>query len=122
MSLLLLMVVGISAGFINGLLGTGGGIVLVFVFGRYLKNMDKKDVFALTLTVTIVLSVVSAFVYYLKGGLEIKLGVQYGVCAIPGGIIGAYLLDKLKANTVRKAFGLLVIWAGLNMVGVMKWG
>ncbi len=116
------MVVGISAGFINGLLGTGGGIVLVFVFGRYLKNMDKKDVFALTLTVTIVLSVVSAVVYYMKGGLEIKLGVQYGVCAIPGGIIGAYLLDKLKANTVRKAFGVLVIWAGLNMIGVMKWG
>ena len=122
MSLLFLMVVGISVGFINGLLGTGGGIVLVFVFGKYLKKIDKKDVFAMTLTVTIALSVVSAVVYYLKGGLEIKLGIKYGLCAIPGGVIGAYLLDKLKANTVKKAFGVLVIWAGLNMIGVMKWG
>ena len=122
MALWLTMIVGVLAGFINGLLGTGGGIILIFALNKYLKKVDSKDVFVLTLTVTVALSIVSAAVYYLKGGLVIKDGLQYGVFAIPGGIAGAYLLDKLKANTVKKAFGLLVIWAGLNMIGVLKWG
>ena len=122
MALWLIIVVGMLAGFINGLLGTGGGIVLIFALNKYLKKVDSKDIFVLTLTVTVARSVVSAAVYYLKGGLNIKMGLQYGICAIPGGVIGAYLLDKLKANTVKKAFGLLVIWAGLNMIGVLKWG
>ena len=122
MVLWIIIVVGVLAGFINGLLGTGGGIMLIFALNKYLKKSDSKDVFVLTLTVTVALSIVSAVVYYLKGSLNIKTGLQYGIIAIPGGIAGAYLLDKLKANTVKKAFGLLVIWAGLNMIGVLKWG
>ena len=122
MALWLLICLGLSAGFVNGLLGTGGGIVLIFVIKRYLKKMDSKDVFVLTLTVTVAMSAVSAVMYYLRGDLDVKMGLKYGICAVPGGIMGAYLLDKLKYDTVRKAFGLLVIWAGLNMIGVMKWG
>ncbi|MBE6718464.1 MAG: sulfite exporter TauE/SafE family protein [Ruminococcaceae bacterium] len=111
--------VGLSAGFINGLLGTGGGIVLVFALDKLLKGKDGKDIFAMTLTVTLSMSIVSAFVYYLKGRLDFSTGIGYGIAAIPGGVVGAYLLNKLKTETVKKVFGVLVIWVGLNMAGVV---
>ena len=114
-----IMLVGVLSGFVNGLLGTGGGIVLVFALGRFLKEKEGKDIFAVTLTVTMSMSVVSAIVYGFNGGLELDTGIRYGVAAIPGGIIGAYLLDKLKLETIKKVFGVLVLWVGLNMAGVI---
>ena len=114
-----MMVVGILSGFVNGLLGTGGGIVLVFALGRFLKEKEGKDIFAVTLTVTMSMSVVSAIVYEVNGGLELGTGIRYGIAAIPGGIIGACLLDKLKLETIKKVFGVLVLWVGLNMAGVI---
>ena len=115
---LILATGGIAAGFVNGLLGTGGGIVLVFVLGMLMRDGAEKDVFVLTLSVTLVLSAVSAAVYVFKGGVDAGKSLVYGIGAIPGGIVGALLLDRLKADTLKKIFGGLLVFAGLNMAGV----
>ena len=111
---------GIAAGFINGLLGTGGGIVLVFMLGMlYKKENEKKDIFANVLMVTSGLSVVSLFVYLSKGEVEVSpKTLTYALSAILGGFLGAYLLDRLEVGFVKKLFCFLVIFAGLNMAGV----
>ncbi len=115
---LLLIISGIAAGFVNGLLGTGGGIVLVFVLNRLLKGNSNKDIYALTLTVTLALSVVSAVVYMSKGSINFNSSIKYGIAAIPGGVLGAYLLDRLDSRLIKKIFGGLIIFAGLNMIGL----
>ena len=116
----LLIIGGLASGYVNGLLGTGGGIVLIFLLGRVLRNTCKKDIFATTLTVTLVLSVVSAVIYMKKGAISLSAEtVKYAVSAVIGGFIGAYLLEKLKVGFVKKLFGVLVIIAGVNMAGLV---
>ena len=39
---------------------------------------------------------------------------------VAGGLVGAVLLDRLKGSVVKKLFGGLLIFAGLNMAGVLK--
>ncbi|MBQ4117080.1 MAG: sulfite exporter TauE/SafE family protein [Clostridia bacterium] len=113
-----IVIAGIGAGFVNGLLGTGGGIVLIFALNYMLKGEKNKDIYAFTLCVTLALSVVSLFVYVGKGAVNFTESVRYGVAAIPGGIIGAYLLDRLNGKIVKRIFAVLLIVAGANMAGL----
>ena len=113
---------GALAGFVNGLLGTGGGIVLVFALGRLLSDRgegDEKDVFTLTLTVTAVLSLVSLIGYGGGGSLDLREGLKYGVGAVPGGLFGAYLLNRLDTEAVKTVFAFVTVFAGLRMAGVI---
>ena len=109
---------GIGAGIVNGLLGTGGGIVLIFALSLLNTEKNNKDVYALTLSVTLVLSAVSLIFYCKKGGFDFTSGLKYVFPACVGGYAGAYLLDRLKGNTVKKIFAYLVIFAGANMAGI----
>lgn len=113
-----IIIAGVGAGFINGLLGTGGGIVLIFALNYILKGEKSKDIYAFTLCVTLALSLVSLFVYVRKGAVDFNESVRYGIAAIPGGVIGAYLLDRLNGKIVKRIFAVLLIVAGANMAGL----
>ena len=38
------------------------------------------------------------------------------LAAVPGGVLGAFLLDRLNSKTMKVIFALLVVWAGISMV------
>jgi uncharacterized membrane protein YfcA len=117
----LLCLCGVLAGFINGLLGTGGGIVLVFALCSTWGREGEKDVFANVLIVTAVLSAVSLVVYFIKGNFEAsKSALTYSLAAFPGGLLGAKMLERFDVGLIKKIFVCLVIFAGLNMIGVFK--
>ncbi|MBR5323171.1 MAG: sulfite exporter TauE/SafE family protein [Clostridia bacterium] len=118
MNVISIILAGAGAGFINGLLGTGGGIVLIFMLSYMLKGEKNKDIYAFTLCVTLALSIVSLLVYSRNGAVNISEGVRYGTAAIPGGILGAFLLDRLDGKIVKKIFAVLLIVAGVNMSGL----
>ena len=56
--------------------------------------------------------------YVGKGAVDFTESVRYGFAAIPGGIIGAYLLDRLNGKIVKRIFAVLLIVAGANMAGL----
>lgn len=108
------LLLGGAAGFVNGLLGTGGGILLLF--GSYFLNRgrktDTRDLLASTALVTLILSAVSAVIYFLKGSVETASLPSYLIPALFGGALGAILLDRLPTRFLEKLFAVLVIVAG----------
>lgn len=116
--LFLTLATGLSAGFINGLLGTGGGIILIFMMKYINKSISVKDTFASTLAVTLVLSAVSAIFYWSRGSLQPSGSFRYIIPACIGGFIGAFLLDKLDTGVMKKIFCAIIIISGLNMIDV----
>ena len=116
----MLLLSGFLAGFINGLLGTGGGIILIFALKYLYKDKELKDVFATTLTVTLALSAVSVIVYFRKNNLPIYESPRFLLPALVGGFLGAYLLEKINVMWLKKIFGILIIVAGLNMTGIFR--
>lgn len=117
---------GLAAGFMNGLLGAGGGILIVFVMGAVLsskKDMpegalapDKRDIFANALAAMLPVTAVSVISYALRGNLHANGAEVYIFPAIIGGLGGAWLLDKLRFDTVRRLFSLIVIISGIAML------
>ncbi len=113
---LLAIAVGLGAGIINGLLGTGGGILIIFASSLLFPSLSKKDIFATSIASILPMSVVSAASYLQNGSFELKDCLIYILPAAVGGIAGAILLDKIKIPLLKKIFAAMVIWAGITMV------
>lgn len=113
---------GLLAGFINGLLGAGGGIIAVFLLGKIpatsdsLTPMDKKDALANALATMLPATAVSAFRYVRQGALPLNGTAVLIIPAVLGGVLGAILLDRIRAETARKIFSLIVIYSGIAML------
>ena len=110
---------GIFAGLLNGLIGCGGGIVIVYVLSylyRENEKIENRDIFAAAVASVLPITGVSATNYYL-GGAEIYAGMSdYIIPAVTGGIVGAYLLGKISHKWLKRIFALLVMWAGASLV------
>jgi len=113
--LVLLGALSLLAGGVNGFLGTGGEIILIYALGALTDN-DKKDNFATTLCATIPMSIVSLFSYANNGNIDTALTKTLVLPAIIGGALGAFLTDKIKTKYLSLFFALLVIYSGICMV------
>lgn len=104
------------AGTVNGFLGTGGGIVLMFALSLLpTKGNDEiRDRFATVIAVILPLSLISLFAY--DNSFDMSVAVPYILPGMAGGVAGALLLDKISVRFVKKLFALMIIWAGLNFI------
>ncbi len=113
----ILCLCGLGAGFVNGFLGAGGGIIVVFAVSRLLCDThDKNTAFATALCVMLPLSGVSALIYALRGNINLDGFGVFAVPAIIGGAVGGLLLGKLRADFVKRLFSALVVISGILLI------
>ena len=123
--------VGLSAGFMNGLLGASGGILLVSAlphlptpacltigmnpFGQV--GADRRDLFASALAVMLPVSAVSAFRYWQAGFHPApSFLLPLLAPAAAGGIVGAYLLERTSPLFLRRLFAVVILVSGIRML------
>ena len=124
---ILIPVAGFCAGFANGFFGTGGGILLIPILKRIHTRISSEDTsasgknaYASALVCMIPLSLLSLTLYVTKGllsfdGADPSIWIPCILGAIPGGLIGAHLLDRIKPKTVDLLFTLLLLLSGYRM-------
>ena len=116
---MLFALAGILSGIVNGLLGSGGGILTVLFLSKiYAKDSSysTKDIFAITLCSSVIMSMASLLFYLSSGCFSVSDSALYMLAAVPGGVLGAILLEKLSSKTMKLIFALLVVWAGISMM------
>lgn len=116
---MLFALAGILSGIVNGLLGTGGGILTVLFLSKiYAKDSSysTKDIFAITLCSSVIMSMASLLFYLSSGCFSVSDSALYMLAAVPGGVLGTILLEKLSSKTMKLIFALLVVWAGISMM------
>ena len=108
----------VLAGAVNGVLGTGGGIVLVLYLRKRLENEQDVTKSALTVTLlcTLLMSAASAILYIVRGSVEICYALPYLLPSVIGGLLGALVFSKIKPSVLNALFSLLVLWSGLRML------
>lgn len=104
--------VSIIAGFVNGVLGSGGGTVILPML--YKSFDDKKDAHRGVVLFVLPLSIVSVAVYENFAINNITIFVCFG--AILGGIIGYILSKKINVKFLKIIFGLIIIFSGVRMI------
>ena len=102
-------------GALNGFVGTGGGIVFIFMLSSLTKN-EKKDNYITTLLAVVPISLVGSFSYFRGGSVDISVLRSAYLPAILGGLLGAFLVDKLRVRWLNLLFGILIIYSGYTML------
>jgi uncharacterized membrane protein YfcA len=104
-----------AAGGINGFLGTGGGIVFIFMLSLLTKN-DNKDNYATSLSATFIISLFGLISYTSRSMVDYSMIGQVTLPAILGGISGAFLADRLQTKYLNMIFAILIIYSGFKLI------
>ena len=107
---------GFLSGILNGLIGSGGGIIAVSFLKK--SGMEQKEAQATALLMMLILSSVSAGIYFFEGNLSFSDAAAYIPGGICGGIFAAIVFRKMDPNLLRKIFGGFVTFSAARML----WG
>ena len=115
-TILLLILIGVLAGTLSGLVGVGGGIVIVpalILFMGFTQHQAQGTSLGLLLLPVGILAVVN---YYNKGYVDIKVVAVMSVAFIIGGWLGSKLAISLSQETVRKIFAVILLYTAIKML------
>ncbi len=104
----LLAGLGAASGFVAGLLGVGGGIVMVPVLTGPLK-VPMKSAVASSLVAVAIFSVPALITHALLGHIDWAFALPLMVGVVPGARIGARLTIGSSERTIRLLFGALIV-------------
>ncbi len=104
-----LILIGILAGVLSGLVGVGGGIIMVpllilfFGFNQHQAQGTSLAVLAVPVTA------VAVFTYYKEGQINIKYAAVIAVFFVVGSIFGSKLALTLDQNILKKIFAIVLL-------------
>jgi uncharacterized membrane protein YfcA len=110
-TVIILIAVGLGAGTLGSMLGVGGGIIMVpalTFLGVPPVQAAATSLFAVTST-----SVSSTVAYSRQKRIDYRRGVELAVAAIPGAVIGPFILGQIAPADFNLYFGILLIAVGL---------
>jgi uncharacterized protein len=107
---LLLLLIGLSAGIISGMVGVGGGIIMVpllLLLGVSQHQAQGTSLAVLALPVTFL----AAYNYYQKGYVDWKFAIVIAIFFVIGGFIGSKFAVSVDQKILKKIFGVLLLVA-----------
>ena len=106
--------IGVTAGVLNGLFGSGGGVVAVPLLER--SQLEQRKCHATSVVLIFVLSMFTAILYALNGKLDVSTAVEFIPSGILGAIVGATLLKKIQNTHLKRVFGVIILISAFKML------
>jgi uncharacterized membrane protein YfcA len=124
-TVVLLIIVGLAAGVLSGMVGVGGGIIVVpalVIFLGFSQHQAQGTSLGLLLLPVGILAVMN---YYNKGYIDIKVVAIMSIAFVLGGWLGSKLSLSLPQDTVKKIFAIVLFYTAFRMMGwdsvIAKW-
>ena len=115
-NILLYLLLGLLAGFMSGLVGIGGGVLivpaLVFWFG-----LSQHEAQGTTLALLVPpIGLLAAWTYYKQGYVDLKIAAFICIGFLLGGLLGAKVATGLSNAFLEKVFGVATLAVALKMI------
>jgi uncharacterized membrane protein YfcA len=115
-----LVVLGIVAGALAGLVGVGGGVVivpaLVYIFG-FSQKMAQGTSLALLLPP---IGILAAYTYYRAGQVDVRAALVIIIGFLIGSLITARYANQLNSATLVRIFGVFLLIVAIKMIITAK--
>ncbi len=114
--LLLLIAVGIVTGFMAGMLGIGGAIIMIPAL-VFLLGLSQQSAQGTSLAVMLPpIGILAAYNYYKAGNVNLKFALILAVAFIAGSFFGSKLALEIPQPVLKKLFGLLLLLVAGRML------
>lgn len=118
--LITLILIGISAGILGGMVGIGGGIIivpaLVYFLGFSQLNAQGTSLALLVLPV----GILGAMQYYKQGHVDLQVVLILAIGFIAGSLIGSKISLHLPQELLKKVFAIFMILIAAKMLFLDK--
>lgn len=117
-----LLLTGIFAGLLAGLLGVGGGIVIVpvlFILFSYMKvpaDFIMHMAVATSLMTIIPISLLSARSHHRRGAVDFVILREWGPFILAGAALGGGLSGYLDSRYLQLLFGVIALYVAVTMI------
>ena len=120
--IIILILIGVAAGILSGLVGVGGGIILVpalVYFMKYSQHQAQGTSLGILCLPVVILAFLTYYQDTRKMGTPIDLKV-IGIIAIGfliGGYFGSHIAVRIDKDLLRKIFALILFYTAIKMLG-----
>lgn len=104
---------GLAAGIVNGLLGTGGGMVLVPLLSS-IPDLDEDQIFPASVSIILPICVVSLMISASQSSLPFRSAMPYLAGSLVGGILAGFTGKNIPVKWLHRILGLLILWGGIR--------
>lgn len=115
-TILIIILVGVAAGVLSGLVGVGGGIIivpsLVYFLGFSQKTAQGTSLGLILLPV----GILAVLQYYKQGHIDVKVVFILAIGFLAGSVLGSKIALSLPQETVKKIFAVLMILIAIKML------
>jgi hypothetical protein len=113
---IILIIIGLLAGFTGGALGLGGGIIivpaLVLIMGFTQHQAQGTSLAVLVFPVALL----GAYNYYKAGMVNIKFVIILALAFLVGSYLGSLLSINLPEKILKKVFGFTILIISLKLI------
>jgi len=110
------IILGVFAGWLSGLVGIGGGVVIVPAL-VFLFNFSQQQAQGTTLALLVPpIGILAAWSYYKQGFVDLKIAVLVCLGFVIGSLLGAKLALQLSTHVLSKTFGVFLLAIAMKMI------
>jgi len=115
-TIILLILVGLAAGFLSGLIGIGGGIIIVPALVLFLGFSQKLAQGTSLGILLLPVGILAVLQYYKQGYLNVNYVAIIATAFILGSFLGSKLALSLSDEKMKKIFALVLLLIAVKML------
>ena len=121
-TILIIIMVGIAAGILSGLVGVGGGIIIVPALVYFIGFSQKTAQGTSLAMIMLPVGIFGVMQYYKQGHVDFKIVGLLAIGFLAGSFFGSRIALSISQETLKKVFAVLMILIAIKMLFLDKAG
>ena len=119
-TILIIIMVGLAAGMLSGLVGVGGGIIIVPALVYFIGFSQKTAQGTSLALIMLPVGIFGVLQYYKQGHVDFRIVGLLAIGFLAGSFWGSKIALNLQQDTVKKIFAILMIIVAIKMLFIDK--
>jgi len=115
-TLLILLLVGLAAGILSGIVGIGGGIVIVPALVYFLGFSQKMAQGTSLAILLLPIGLLGVMQFYKAGYVDVKVTLVIAVAFFIGSYFGSRIALTVPQETLKKVFAVVLVLVAIKML------